>query len=131
MDTAVADGEPAAMSADQASAQAVCAGYMLKMSEHVKKFNKRWFVLWPREANQTKGRLLLYYTKNNDAKPRGSWPLMPGGYSLRTEADKKFAMRLVITINEVRLLSPILPSCRRRPFAHMPVMCWSSPTDMT
>ena len=28
---------------------------------------------------------------------------MPGGYSLRTEADKKFAMRLVITINEVHL----------------------------
>lgn len=34
-----------------------CRGrrYMLKMSDHVKKFNKRWFVLWPREAKEGKG----------------------------------------------------------------------------
>jgi hypothetical protein len=35
---------------------------MWKQSKHVKKWNRRYFVLWPAEANPKKGRLLFYYT---------------------------------------------------------------------
>ena len=38
------------------------SGWVYKQSKHVKKWNKRYFVLWPKEAHPKKGRLLFYYT---------------------------------------------------------------------
>ena len=38
------------------------SGWIYKQSKHVKKWNKRYFVLWPKVANPKKGRLLFYYT---------------------------------------------------------------------
>ena len=38
------------------------SGWIFKQSKHVKKWNKRYFVLWPKEPHPKKGRLLFYYT---------------------------------------------------------------------
>lgn len=38
------------------------SGWVFKQSAHVKKWNRRYFVLWPKQAHPKKGRLLFYYT---------------------------------------------------------------------
>ena len=38
------------------------SGWIYKQSKHVKKWNKRYFVLWPKTPHPKKGRLLFYYT---------------------------------------------------------------------
>ena len=38
------------------------SGWVYKQSKHVKKWNKRYFVLWPKVPHPKKGRLLFYYT---------------------------------------------------------------------
>ena len=38
------------------------SGWVWKQSKHVKKWNKRYFVLWPKQPHPKKGRLLFYYT---------------------------------------------------------------------
>jgi hypothetical protein len=50
--------------------QCARAGWLFKQSKHVKKWNKRYFILWPKEPKPNKGRLLFYYnTPQVSARP--------------------------------------------------------------
>ena len=42
------------------SAPAVCAD-LWKRSDHIKKWNKRWFVLWPQTSRPGDGRVLFWF----------------------------------------------------------------------
>ena len=88
------------LSAKDLQADAACSGWLRKRSEHVKQWNKRWFVLWPKVPNEGQGRLLVYYAKPNDERARGSYRLHPGEYSLQTEQTKKHKVCLVLTTNK-------------------------------
>ena len=88
------------LSAKDLQADAACSGWLRKRSEHVKQWNKRWFVLWPKVPNEGQGRLLVYYSKPNDEQARGSYRLNPGEYSLQTEQTKKHKVCLVLTTNK-------------------------------
>jgi hypothetical protein len=46
------------------------SGWVWKQSKHVKKWNKRYFVLWPKQPHPKKGRLLFYYTTPQVNSPR-------------------------------------------------------------
>ena len=88
------------ISASELQADAACSGWLRKRSEHVKKWNKRWFVLWPKYPHEGDGRLLIYYSKPTDAKARGVYTLKPGQYSLQTEQTRKHNICLVLTTNK-------------------------------
>ena len=88
------------LSAKDLQADAACSGWLRKRSEHVKQWNKRWFVLWPKVPNEGHGRLLVYYSKPNDERARGCYRLNPGEYSLQTEQTKKHKVCLVLTTNK-------------------------------
>jgi hypothetical protein len=88
------------ISAAELHPEAACAGWLLKQSDHVKKFNKRWFVLWPRNLQSGgSGRYLVYYAKPTDLSARGVYKLVPGEYSCVVESNKKYAVALVLTTN--------------------------------
>jgi hypothetical protein len=61
------DGVCAGLAKETSAAElqpgACCTGWLLKRSEHMKKFNKRWFVLWPRDFDDSCGRILFYFAK--------------------------------------------------------------------
>jgi len=84
------------------------SGWVWKQSKHVKKWNRRYFVLWPKEPKGNKGRLLFYYTTPQvcppparrtawrealvtlaldaqDSKPRGLIPLVPQTFTASIE----------------------------------------------
>jgi hypothetical protein len=88
------------LSAADLQADAACSGWLRKRSEHVKQWNKRWFVLWPKVPQEGQGRLLVYYGKPNDEQARGVYRLHPGEYSLQTEQTKKHKVCLVLTTNK-------------------------------
>jgi hypothetical protein len=88
------------LSAKDLQADAACSGWLRKRSEHVKQWNKRWFVLWPKVPNEGQGRLLVYYSKPNDEQARGCYRVHPGEYSLQTEQTKKDKVCLVLTTNK-------------------------------
>lgn len=88
------------LSAKDLHSDAACSGWLRKRSEHVKQWNNRWFVLWPKVPKEGHGRLLVYYSKPNDEQARGSYRLNPGEYSLQTEQTKKNKVCLVLTTNK-------------------------------
>ena len=88
------------VSAKDLHSDAACSGWLRKRSEHVKQWNNRWFVLWPKVPKEGHGRLLVYYSKPNDEQARGSYRLNPGEYSLQTEQTKKNKVCLVLTTNK-------------------------------
>ena len=88
------------LSAAELQADAACSGYLRKRSEHVKSWNRRWFVLWPKKPLEGHGRLLIYYSKPTDEQARGVYRLHPGEYSLQTEQTKKHKVCLVLTTNK-------------------------------
>ena len=60
--SAPAGGSAAVPSCVEIEGECAKSGWIYKQSKHVKKWNKRYFVLWPKVANPKKGRLLFYYT---------------------------------------------------------------------
>jgi hypothetical protein len=56
-------------------------GWAWKRTKHVKKWKRRYFVLWPQEPSPTKGRLLFYFTTDTDQRPRGVIALVPRKFS--------------------------------------------------
>jgi hypothetical protein len=75
-------------STPSAELQAGCAhrGWIWKRSQHIKKWNRRYFVLWPAAADPRRGRLILYYRSPDDRKPKGAIQLVPGRFTLTTES---------------------------------------------
>lgn len=51
------------LSAADLQADAACSGWLRKRSEHVKQWNKRWFVLWPSANRPGDGRVLFWFDK--------------------------------------------------------------------
>ena len=75
--SAPAGGSAAVPSCVEIEGECAKSGWIYKQSKHVKKWNKRYFVLWPKVANPKKGRLLFYYTtpqvRANGSSPRWHW----------------------------------------------------------
>ena len=89
------------------------SGYLWKQSQWKKKFNKRWFVLWPNAPVPNKGRILFYYDTPQDKRPRGVIELTPGAFTLMTSAgrsvkDRDFPLCLVIKLQNKRRESFLL-----------------------
>ena len=94
---------PSALSLERPAKQ----GYLWKQSQWVKKWKKRWFVLWPNAPHRDKGRMLFYYLTPQDKRPRGVIALAPGSFTLMTSAgrtvkDRDFPLCLVIKLQGKR-----------------------------
>lgn len=98
------EGEaPSALSLERPAKQ----GYLWKQSQWVKKWKKRWFVLWPNAPHRDKGRMLFYYLTPQDKRPRGVIALAPGSFTLMTSAgrsvkDRDFPLCLIIKLQGKR-----------------------------
>lgn len=94
---------PSALSLERPAKQ----GYLWKQSQWVKKWKKRWFVLWPNAPHRDKGRMLFYYLTPQDKRPRGVIALAPGSFTLmtspgRTVKDRDFPLCLMIKLQGKR-----------------------------
>ena len=100
-------------------------GWLWKQSQWVKKWEKRWFVLWPNEPSREKGRLLFYYLTPQDKRPRGVIPLEPGKFTLMTSAartvkERDFPVCIVIKLHTKRKESFLLGTDNEKE-----VMAWA------
>ena len=103
------------ISASELQADAACSGWLRKRSEHVKKWNKRWFVLWPASGskwaakhNETKWaeshgpdrtqQLLLYYESETAPAPKGIIPLQPDRFVAENEAGNEYRGEEVVVL---------------------------------
>jgi hypothetical protein len=80
-------------------------GYLWKRSDHVKKWHKRWFVLWPAEVRPGHGRVLFWFASPRDTKPKGTAKLVPGAFNILTQQtsqqskkERKFALTCLIEL---------------------------------
>jgi hypothetical protein len=106
-------------------------GWLWKQSQWVKKWTKRWFVLWPNAPSREKGRLLFYYLTPQDKRPRGVIPLAPGKFTLMTSAartvkDVDFPVCLVIKLHNKRRESFLLATDNEKE-----VMAWAHAINAT
>ena len=101
-------------------------GYLWKQSQWVKKWKKRWFVLWPNSPHRDRGRMLFYYLTPQDKRPRGVINLVPGSFTLmttegRTVKDRDFPLCLVIKLHKKRAESFLLATD-----SETEVMAWAT-----
>ena len=77
-------------------------GWVWKRSAHIKKWNRRYFVLLPPGDTVDSARLLLYYTTDaGPVKPKGLIRLLPGGFGVSTEhmPQREWPIALCLTTN--------------------------------
>lgn len=103
MEEAEESEAPSALSLERPAKQ----GYLWKQSQWVKKWKKRWFVLWPNAPHRDKGRMLFYYLTPQDKRPRGVIALAPGSFTLMTSngrsvKDRDFPLCLIIKLHGKR-----------------------------
>ena len=55
-------GSKSLPSCAEVEADSALSGWVWKRSKHVGKWNRRYFVLWPKKPKPSKGRLLFYYS---------------------------------------------------------------------
>ena len=76
-------------------------GYLWKKSEHRKKWNKRWVVLWPATARPGDGRTLYWFAAPGDPKAKGMVKLVPGAFNAQTASghskkERNFPLTMVL-----------------------------------
>ena len=98
----------ASISAADLQTDAACAGWLFKRSEHRRKWNKRWCVLWPRSPEPGCGRFLVYFNKPTDAAARGCYALVAGQFNVGIDTNKKHSVCLVLTTNAPKRWDVIL-----------------------
>ena len=75
-----------------------------KRSDHIKKWNKRWFVLWPAKNRPGDGRVLFWFDKPGDKKAKGTVKLVPGSFNLQChdgsmgKGDRDFPLTVLIEV---------------------------------
>ena len=79
-------------------------GYLWKRSDHIKKWHKRWFVLWPGAVRPGHGRVLYWFAQPGDSKAKGMAQLVPGSFNIVTQdgqrhrKERNFPLTMVLEL---------------------------------
>lgn len=103
-------------------------GYMWKRSEHRRRWNKRWFVLWPAAARPGQGRMLYWFASKitgnlsgEEKKLKGSVKLVPGAFNVHTEdgrskKERDFSLTMLIEVPDRDLVRLAVRFYRANPY---------------